>query len=220
MNKKVLYFFLIKFLINDTMAEEKVTTDTPVKSPKVKVCEQPITRPPVIIQYHIYHNGTIEYQFVDEEGNWLEPTTDRIENRNQVQYFYYDSNNEKPHEITGMCPVNITRIVNDYQDKAARAKKEYGYEYYKDRIGGTHMYLANVGDIKPYTSSDGTVKFAWKMQTNRFYANDLTMASLLGAMLNTGYTDFYFHGGSNAGGESIGGSSSHINGMHLDYSIK
>jgi hypothetical protein len=46
--------------------------------------------------------------------------------------------------------------------------------------------------------------------------NDVTMASLYGAMLECGYDDFVFNGFSNEKGKTVGGSRSHKSGMNGD----
>lgn len=47
--------------------------------------------------------------------------------------------------------------------------------------------------------------------------NDVTMASLFGAMIESNYHDLTFNGFSNEKGESVGGSKSHKNGMNGDF---
>lgn len=46
--------------------------------------------------------------------------------------------------------------------------------------------------------------------------NDVSLASLFGAMLECGFDDYVFNGFSNEKGESVGGSKSHKNGMNGD----
>ena len=51
---------------------------------------------------------------------------------------------------------------------------------------------------------------------NGYYMNDVSIASLLGAMIESNYDDLTFNGFSNERGESVGGSKSHKNGMNGD----
>lgn len=87
---------------------------------------------------------------------------------------------------------------------------------YADKLGidGTNVYLVDIRHLKNYSNS-GT-QFSLTLNTSRYYINDVALASLLGAMLNCGYTDFVFNGFSGSMGESPSPSSSHKNGMNGD----
>ncbi|ECF1703732.1 hypothetical protein E1B77_22880, partial [Salmonella enterica subsp. enterica] len=148
-----------------------------------------------------YHDGKIKYKLIDDTGNGSKKTEQALKNaRNKAKYVYHDSLNNE-HEI-GTYDILTT-------------KDTYNEAIYKDKLGGNMIYLININDnVSSYSSGD--VKFTLATNTDRYYANDITTASLLGAMLNTGYTDFTFNGGSNAKGVSTGGSKSHKNGTNLD----
>ncbi|MBC7388138.1 MAG: hypothetical protein H7329_02910 [Opitutaceae bacterium] len=64
--------------------------------------------------------------------------------------------------------------------------------------------------------AQGNIKFKISINTSRFFMNEKTLASLLGAMLECGYDDYTFNGFSNEKGESVGGSTSHKNGYNGD----
>ncbi|MTH46814.1 hypothetical protein [Intestinirhabdus alba] len=161
--------------------------------------QQKITRVKATVEYHIYHNGKIKYRLIDETGNGTEKTQETLKNaRTKAKYIYHDTAHNE-HEI-GTYDIVVTD--NTYSD-------------YKDKLGGNKVYLINVSaNISEYSKDD--IKFKLTINTVRPYANDVATASLLGAMLNTGYTDFTFNGGSNDKGESPAPSKSHKNGTNLD----
>lgn len=163
--------------------------------------QQQITRVKSSVEYHIYHDGKIKYKLIDETGNGTEKTEQALKNaRNKAKYIYHDSLSNE-HEI-GTYDIVVTEDT-------------YNESLYKDKLGANMIYLININDnVSSYSSGD--VKFALAINTVRYYANDVTTASLLGAMLNAGYTDFNFNGGSDDRGVSTGGSTSHKNGMNLD----
>lgn len=159
----------------------------------------------ITVEYHIYYNGTIKYKLLDVT-NSNEKRTDQelINERKVAKYIYYDKNNNK-HKI-GSYHI---KVVNNLYS---------GSDYYKDRLGGKKIYLMDMRNKTSYFRKiDGLeVKFKMNINTVRYYANDITAASLLGAMLNTGYIDFTYNGSSNEKGQSIGGSITHKNGINLD----
>ena len=61
-----------------------------------------------------------------------------------------------------------------------------------------------------------SVKFGLSLNTSRYYMNEDTMASFLGALLKCGYEDIVFNGFSTEIGESTGGSSTHKSGYNGD----
>lgn len=78
--------------------------------------------------------------------------------------------------------------------------------------------LVDLRDIDNYAS--GHVRFGFHYDTRltlRPYIADHALASLLGAMLDTGFEDVSCNGFSDHRGHSIGGSSSHRNGVNGDF---
>lgn len=88
---------------------------------------------------------------------------------------------------------------------------------YWDRVSNdkNFVYLVDMRKVD-LEFQDGSIKYGISLNTERYYMNDVTLASLLGAMLDSGYEDFVFNGFSNEKGESIGGSRSHKNGVNGD----
>ncbi|MDV2865161.1 hypothetical protein [Phytobacter ursingii] len=178
----------------------KITTGITSKSDN-NLTHQQITRVKSSIEYHIYHDGIIKYKLIDETGNGTDKTEYSLKNaRSKAKYIYHDSSNN-PYEI-GTYDIVVT-------------KDTYADDRYKDKLGGDMIYLINISDnISSYLN--GNVRFTLSINTVRPYASDIATASLLGAMLNTGYTDFNYNGGSDSCGVSPAPSSSHKNGMNLD----
>ncbi|MDR2238213.1 MAG: glycoside hydrolase family 19 protein [Chryseobacterium sp.] len=120
------------------------------------------------------------------------------EKREVSEYFYHD----KTGKIHTLGKYKLNKIKNIYGD------------LYKDRIKGNNVYLIDIRSLKNY--KNGPIKFTLDINTNRYYMNDVSLAALLGAMLDCSYEDYTFNGFSNERGESIGGSKSHKNGMNGD----
>ncbi|WP_058834442.1 EF-hand domain-containing protein [Luteimonas abyssi] len=83
--------------------------------------------------------------------------------------------------------------------------------------GGTSR-LVDLRDLGNYAS--GSIRYGFHYDTRltlRPYIADHALASLLGAMLDTGYEDVSCNGFSDHRGHSIGGSSSHRNGVNGDF---
>lgn len=140
------------------------------------------------IEFHIFSNGgEIQYKIKNEK-------------RRIAEYFYHDEKGVM-HNIGKQT---LKKISNKYGTK------------YKDRIKGNSVYLVDIRHLKNY--NNGITKFTLKMnpKTNRFFMNDVTLAALIGAMLDCGFDDFMFNGFSDSEGRSIGGSESHKNGMNGD----
>ena len=178
-----------------------------------------ITRTVALIEYHIFKNGTINYRFVDCNNDWVKSTQEFKDNRKQAKYFYYKSNDfkVKPYIITP-DPVDITVIKTSRPKQEATWKERNGKNQtaQPDILGGKHIYLVSVENILTNTSSD--LGFAWEInceQYERFFGCDVAMASLIGAMLSTGYKDFVYNGGCNVSGDG-NPSISHGNGRNLD----
>lgn len=181
------------------MSEDPKKTSGYTSKHEENIIKQKITRIQSTIEYHIYYDGKIKYKLIDKTGNNTKKTEAELKNaRNKAKYIYYDSSDKK-HEIG---TYDIIVAENTFFD-------------YKDKLGGNKIYLIDISsNISSYSSGD--VQFKLANNTSRPYANDITTASLLGAMLNTGYTDFTFNGGSNNKGESPAPSKSHKNGTNLD----
>lgn len=140
------------------------------------------------IEYHIQSSGEIQYKIQNQK-------------RGYAAYFYHD-NNGNIHEL-GKYKLN-------------KVEENYG-GVYKDKLGkdSNNIYLIDIRTVKQVYKNNG-VGFTLTINTNRYYMNDVTLASLLGAMLECNYDDFTFNGFSNEKGESVGGSKSHKNGMNGD----
>lgn len=139
------------------------------------------------IEYHIQSSGEIQYKIQNDK-------------REMAEYFYHDS--------TGF-------VHNLGKYKLNKVKEIYGAPY-KDRLKDSeNIYLIDIRIVNKSYNSNGK-KFTLAVNTNRYYMNDVTVASLFGAMLECGYEDFVFNGFSNEKGETIGGSHSHKNGMNGD----
>ncbi|WP_346881331.1 hypothetical protein [uncultured Algibacter sp.] len=89
------------------------------------------------------------------------------------------------------------------------------YTYGSKKYGGKKVKLININDLKNYTRSSPCFKLS--VNTNRYYMNGDTLASLLGAMLECSYDDYTFNGFSNEIGKSTGGSHSHKSGYNGDF---
>ena len=119
---------------------------------------------------------------------------EEIEGATKGKYYYYDSTNTK-HFIGSYI---FKKIKNKYS----------GY-------GGKNINLVNLNQVKRYEK--GNIKFDFNLESSsRPYVNELTLASLLGAMLNCGYEDFTCNGFSKEDG-SPGVSTSHKNGYNGDF---
>lgn len=184
------------------MPEDNKTTTGTTSEAQDNTVEQKISNKEVksTVEYHIYHNNDIKYKLIDTTGDDIEKTAQELKNaRVKAKYIYHDSSNTE-HDL-GTYDLTVTKNT---------------YSNYGDVLGGDQIYLVNINNINNYSNTDSTVQFNLSMNTTRPYANDVTTAALLGAMIKTGYTDFTFNGGSNAKGESPSPSESHKNGMNLD----
>ena len=140
------------------------------------------------IEYHIQSSGEIQYKIKNEK-------------REVAEYFYHDSQ-------------GVIHKLGKY--KLNKVKEIYGGNY-KDKLGKDteNVYLIDIRVVNKNYNSNGK-SFTLTVNTSRYYMNDVTMASLYGAMLECNYDDFVFNGFSNEKGESVGGSTSHKNGMNGD----
>lgn len=120
------------------------------------------------------------------------------------------------------------RIRRDLMDKVV------GYRYFFDgRVyeiarlpyhevkklvpGGGRSGIVNLVDLNGLPSFRGEgVGFGFKLNSPRAFINDLALASLIGAMLETGFIDFVCNGFSHADGSSSP-SVSHLNGINGDF---
>lgn len=197
--------------------EEKFTTGETEQGNPDNVVEQKISQPD-LVEYHIFRSGEIKYRFMDTKDEPIEITKDKegddirkslIENRKRVRYFYYDQYSIQ-HLLTP-TPLKIT--VGTPHSADAR---------YKDQMGGAQMYLvdfslmASKEENEKVSYSSPTAKFEMRLNDSRLYPNDVTMAAILGVMLNTGYEDFVYNGFSLKNGKP-GGSRTHLNGMCCDF---
>ena len=139
------------------------------------------------IEYHIFYSGIIRYKIKNEK-------------RENASYYYHD---------------NIGNVHNIGKYELKKITNRFGRDY-QDKLGSSSIYLIDIRNLKNYQK--GEIKFTLKMNsgTNRFFMNDVTVASFIGAMLDCSYSDFIFNGFSDDLGNSIGGSESHKNGMNGD----
>jgi len=63
----------------------------------------------------------------------------------------------------------------------------------------------------------GDLQYAFSLRTTRPFIGDVALASLLGSMLEVGYTDIVCTGFSTGEGKTAGGSSTHVNGTNGDF---
>ncbi|WP_269789743.1 hypothetical protein [Stenotrophomonas sp. Iso1] len=91
----------------------------------------------------------------------------------------------------------------------------YTYEKVTGRgaLAGKFIRLMNLNEVRDYSSNG--VGFGFENDSRRPYISDIALASLLGAMLETGYGDFSCNGFSHSDGSSTP-STSHINGVNGD----
>ncbi|WP_428231637.1 glycoside hydrolase family 19 protein [Flavobacterium sp.] len=139
------------------------------------------------IEYHIFFSGIIRYKIQNEK-------------RENASYYYHDN-------------LGIIHNIGKYDLK--KITNNYGTDY-QDKLKSSNIYLFDIRNLKNYNKGD--IKFTLTMNpsTNRFFMNDITVASFIGAMLECSYKDFIFNGFSDHLGNSIGGSESHKNGMNGD----
>lgn len=141
------------------------------------------------IEYHIFFNGgEIHYKILNAK-------------REIAQYYYHD---------------NKGNIHNLGKIKLKKIKDKYGGSY-KDRLNDTsNVYITDIRDIKPYSKDNIVFKLVMNTNNERYYLNDVTIASLIGAIMDLSFPDFTFNGFSDSEGRSIAGSNSHKNGMNGD----
>ncbi|MEG1024379.1 MAG: glycoside hydrolase family 19 protein [Flavobacterium sp.] len=139
------------------------------------------------IEYHVFYSGIIRYKIKNEK-------------RENASYYYHDNSGN----VHSIGKYELKKITN-----------RFGRDY-RDKLDSSNIYLIDIRNLKNYQKGD--VKFNLKMNpgTNRFFMNDVTIASFIGAMLDCRYSDFIFNGFSDDLGNSIGGSESHKNGMNGD----
>ncbi|MDR0807027.1 MAG: chitinase [Enterobacteriaceae bacterium] len=141
-----------------------------------------------IITYHIYWNSK-------DDGRIEKHIPSVIDEEfiNKYKYIYHDKSGCM-HDLG----VFIYETINN----------QYGEKY-----GGEKIDLIDIRQLKNY--SNGNVKFSMTLNTSRYWINDKTLASLLGALLECGYDDFVFNGFSHKDGSS-NPSVSHKNGFNGD----
>ncbi|MBC9930272.1 DUF4280 domain-containing protein [Chitinophaga qingshengii] len=121
------------------------------------------------------------------------PKEVKEEYKKKYKYVYHDKNSKE--HILGIF--NFKTINNNY-----------GATY-----GGKTVDLIDIRELKDYANGD--VKFKLTLNTVRYFVNDKTLGSLLGALLECGYEDYTFNGFSHANGSSSP-SKSHKNGYNGD----
>lgn len=140
------------------------------------------------IEYHIFYSGIIRYKIHNEK-------------RENASYYYHDDQGT----IHSIGRYNLKKIANTYG------------EDFKDRLENPNIYLFDIRNLKNYMNGNTKFNLTMNPGTNRFFMNDITVASLLGAMLDCNYEDFVYNGFSDELGASTGGSKSHKNGMNGDF---
>lgn len=140
------------------------------------------------IEYHIQSNGEIQFKIQNEK-------------REFAAYFSHDSTGNT-HELGKF---KLKKVAENYDGM------------YKDKLGkdSKNIFLVDIRIVKQRYKK-GAVGFTFTINTNRYYMNDVTLAAYYGAMLDCSFDDFVFNGFSNEKGESVGGSTSHKNGMNGD----
>lgn len=79
-----------------------------------------------------------------------------------------------------------------------------------------HSWIIDMRTVSSEWRS-GDLQYAFSLQTTRPFIGDVALASLLGAMLEVGYTDIVCTGFSTHEGKTAGGSSTHVNGTNGDF---
>lgn len=133
-------------------------------------------------------------------------------------HIYADGRVERmvPKEIKEEFKDKYKYIYHDKDDKLhligiftfKTIKNTHGDEY-----GGETVDLVDIRELKNYES--GNVKFKLTLNTERYFLNDKTLGSLIGALLECGYEDYTFNGFSHSDGSSRP-SKSHLNGFNGD----
>ncbi|HVI46644.1 MAG TPA: DUF4280 domain-containing protein [Chitinophaga sp.] len=121
------------------------------------------------------------------------PKEIKEEYKEKYKYVYHDKDNNA-HPM-GVFKFNTINNV-------------YGPNY-----GGDKVDLIDISQLHNYES--GSVKLKITLNTERFYVNDKTLGSIIGAMIECGNDDNTFNGGSHSDGSSHP-STSHKNGYNLD----
>ncbi len=116
---------------------------------------------------------------------------------NKGRYYYID-NSDTRHFLG---KYNYKKIKNDY-----KSNEKYGLTKF--------INLVDLNQIKNYNQNG--VKFGFTLDSKRHFANEFTIASLFGAMIECGYDDFVCNGFSHSNGSSSP-SVSHKNGFHGDF---
>lgn len=79
-----------------------------------------------------------------------------------------------------------------------------------------HAWVIDLRSVDA-TWSSGDLAYGFALETTRPFIGDVALASLLGAMLEVGYTDIVCTGFSTEEGKTAAGSSSHVNGTNGDF---
>lgn len=155
---------------------------------KTDVCQKSEITSDADIEFHIQSSGEIHYKIQNQK-------------REYAAYFYHDINGN---------------IHNLGKYKLNKVKDNYG-GLYSDKLGKdrSNIYLIDIRTVKQSYKSNN-LGYSLSINTSRYYMNDVSIASLLGAMIESNYNDLTFNGFSNEKGESVGGSKSHKNGMNGD----
>ncbi len=147
-----------------------------------------------LITIHIYWNNK-------KDGRVEKFIPKKLEKKfeNKIEYIYHDKQNT----IHYIGIFDQIQIENRYDDRYVPNKKEKS------------IFLVNILQLQNYLSK--TVFFRISHNTSpKTDRNIYSLASLLGAMLECSFNDFTSNGFSNSKGESVGGSSSHKNGINGD----
>lgn len=78
---------------------------------------------------------------------------------------------------------------------------------------------SRIVDLREVTANwmNNELRYGFSLNTTRPFIGDVALASILGAMLEVGYTDLVCTGFSTEEGKTAGGSSSHVNGTNGDF---
>ncbi|MFC5046166.1 hypothetical protein ACFSTE_04640 [Aquimarina hainanensis] len=113
------------------------------------------------------------------------------------RYYYIDNSDTK-------------HFLGRYIYKKIKSK----YYYKSKKYGDKYVNLVDFRNVKNY--HNGNIKFKVTLNTERPYLNEITLASVFGAMLECGYDDFTYNGFSLKDG-APGISKSHKNDYNGDF---
>ena len=143
----------------------------------------------------------LTYRIISEDGTIerIMPKAERSRDGNIVRYIYVDSIGVE-HEVGVLNFIAVRRVGRGNVPAEGTVR------------------LVDLRTLENYEDGETRYGFHYDQRlTLRPYIADHALASLLGAMLDTGFVDVSCNGFSDHLGHSIGGSSSHRNGVNGDF---